>query len=255
MVWPATPLEPVPVQRRVVEINDDGTLAWGRLLEPRELPAEWVLRQLVKADLDNDGEIIAMMEELGPVMEGFPAPGRIPYERRSVLGWRDPKIEDVRWALRALRALVGVWREATFDRPVAAAWAAEGFVNTAEEAEDVEAAAWWHFAGALNTGLKPFQSRVEYVLDIGGREVPFGYPSIDLYSAACRQIFNLLAENDTARLCENETCSVVFVHQLGGSQYGQYHKTGLRFCSPACARMETQRQYRRREKEKRGGSK
>jgi hypothetical protein len=71
---------------------------------------------------------------------------------------------------------------------------------------------------------------------------------VDLYSAACQQVFNLIVKNCDAQRCENETCGRTFVHQLGGAQHGQHRSKGLRFCTPACARTQTQRQYRRRRK-------
>ncbi len=258
------------MERTEFEVGEGGVLKWGQWIEPRELPEEWVLRQLGNANLDDDGEVVAMLQDFGTITSSFYLPGLVPEDRRALLAhphappyvgaegeaflsnwWRQHggTIEDVRWWLKMARVLTRIWSETMFDRPAAPALAAEGFLDL-----NTEAGAWWHFTTALNIGLQPFQARVEHEVKVLPG-VTLGFPIVDLYSAACRQIFNLIVEDGTARLCENETCSVVFVHQLGGSRYGQYHKTGLRFCSPACARMETQRQYRRREKEKRGGSK
>jgi hypothetical protein len=97
-------------------------------------------------------------------------------------------------------------------------------------------------------GLEPFRARVEHRVDIpGGDTVTFGVQPIDLYSAACRQVFNLVVEQPTARRCESATSGRVFVHQVSDIEYRQHHRsTGLRFCTPKCARAEASRQYRRR---------
>ncbi|MHB8329140.1 MAG: hypothetical protein ACYDD6_05900, partial [Acidimicrobiales bacterium] len=120
----------------------------------------------------------------------------------------------------------------------------EGFVGI-DSADSV----WAQFALSLDVGLRPFRARVEYARELpGGAEHIYGAPAAGLYSAACGQIFNLLVSEETARRCENATCGRVFVHQLGGAVYGQYRSKGVRFCTPSCAKAETQRQYRRRKK-------
>jgi hypothetical protein len=84
------------------------------------------------------------------------------------------------------------------------------------------------------------------VARVGAGELVLGVPRVSLYSAACREVFNLVLEQPTARHCENATCGRVFVHQLGGAKFRQHRSTGLRFCTPECARAEASRQYRRR---------
>ena len=274
------------VERRPVVVGEGGALHWGDVVlgeggelhwgdgkEDQELPEEWVLRPPFRnANLDDDNEVVDLLQNFGKIERRDDSDtDLVPHNRwplmRHQLTNADGKheewdlgevasVEDARWRLKKARALAGVWREAMFDRPVAPALAAEGLRTNTDGRLDSEHLAWQAIAAALNEGLRPFQARVEHTLKLyyGGRTGEYieGLPRVDLYSAACRQIFNLIVEDGTARLCENETCSVVFVHQIGGSKYGQYRTTGLRFCSPACARMETQRQYRRREKEKKG---
>jgi len=112
---------------------------------------------------------------------------------------------------------------------------------------------WPRFTVALNNGLRRFRARVEYPVQIpDGGKFTFGIPQVDLYSAACLQVFNLLS-GPPARRCASSTCGRVFVHQVGGAQYRQHRSKGLRFCSPSCAKNETQRAYRRRQAK--GGSK
>ena len=119
---------------------------------------------------------------------------------------------------------------------------------------DHESAYWDAFVTALNMGLQPFfatavlRSPAEPPEEFDITE--FG---IDLYSAACQQIFNLMIEDCPPLHCENQTCNHDFVRQLGpggvkqGAKHGQHRMKGVRrFCSPACARAETQRTYRRK---------
>src|SRR5205809_312826 len=99
----------------------------------------------------------------------------------------------------------------------AGAWAAEGFPSSTEWAS------WPQFTEALNAGLGVFRAHVEHVAKLGDSDtLTFGLPQVGLYSAACRQIFNLVVEESTARRCENATCGRVFVHQLGGAKYRQH---------------------------------
>ena len=117
---------------------------------------------------------------------------------------------------------------------------AEGF-----RALDREGVCWAQFTLALKEGLHPFRAHVEYAEP----RLPgfvYGLPNVGLYSAACRQIFNFAAQEQTARRCENATCGRVFVHQLGGAKFRQHRSTGIRYCTPECARAEASRQYRRR---------
>jgi hypothetical protein len=258
-LWPATPLTPVLVERWSVSI-DQGTLLWGGQEDPGELPPEWVLRQLADADLDDDAAIPGLLE-FGVISWPYFEPAHVPADRRSLLGhlpspdeqaggsdwWEnypnDTTLEDVRWWLKTARALSGVWAEASAGRDPASAWTAEGFPALADHR-----ACWAQFAFALNVGLARFRARIEHRYEYSGGEITYGLPRAGLYSAACHQIFNFIVGGETARQCENQTCGRTFVHQLGGAQHGQYRSKGLlRFCSPECARAETQRQYRRRQ--------
>jgi hypothetical protein len=255
-LWPAAPLSPVLVERWSVKADDRGTLHWGAAEDPQELPSEWVLRQLADADLDDDAAITGLLE-YGAISHPYFNTTHVPANRREMLGhlpsldeqstdwWKrydNGTLEDVRWWMKTARALAGVWAEASSGRDPGSAWAAEGFAALADER-----ACWAYFAIALNIGLGPFQARIEHRSKFSFGEVAYGLPQVGLYSAACRQVFNFIVSEETARRCENQTCGRTFVHQLGGAQHGQYRSKGLlRFCSPECARAETQRQYRRR---------
>jgi hypothetical protein len=231
-----------------------GALNWRRGLEPQPLPEEWVLRQLRDADLDHDEDVLVLLG-FGVISRPYLDPAQVPPPAREGLAampsdtllldawWRtrsDGTIEDARWWLKTARALAGAWSKATLGEDPTTAWREEGFA-----ALNDEAACWAQCTLALNEGLRPFRAHVEYAQP----RLPgfvHGLPRVGLYSAACRQIFNFAVEQQTARRCENATCGRVFVHQLGGAKFRQHRSTGLRYCTPECARAEASRQYRRR---------
>ncbi len=228
----------------------DGSIDWRLPNSFGELADEWVLRQLVDCDLDDDADLKGLLAESGMLSAHFFAAGWIDPKAISRLASDDEKLgrlEDARWFLKTARALVGMWREAgNGEDALVKVWDVEGFLGHGPES------VWIWFAVALGEGLRPFHARAEHVPEPPLDALSFGIPRVGLYSAACRQVFNLLVTDATPRTCENETCRRTFVHQVGGSRSGQFHTKGLRFCSPACAKAETQRQYRRREAAKRG---
>jgi hypothetical protein len=270
--WPTEALGPVLVHRPVLKIGERGTLRWrweSPIPEPARLPAEWGLRELVDATLDDDEEVAALLIQRGVISRPFVYPGDIPQSRREFLapiseehGWQhrrdweyraDGTLEDARWWLKMARALSLMWANASIGDTAAAvaAWSEEGFSSQDEEG------IWVHFTLALNHGLNPFHARVEHVAPIVLSDEPYvwgGLPRVDLYSAACCQIFDFIAGREIARRCENTSCGRLFVHQLGGAEFGQYHSMGMRFCSPGCGQAERQRQYRRRQKEQKASN-
>jgi hypothetical protein len=256
------PLAPVLVARATFVVDEGGWIEWGADLEPRELPDEFVLRQLADADLDDDAAVVPLLEQYGATPWPYYNRVIVPGDRHHLLappptritgvwweGRDDGRIEDARWWLKTARALAHFWAFVSgVDGDPLSAWSDEGFhtFGGAEWGEHVDWAAWMMFAAALNVGLLPFRARVE--LPVPGSELVQGAPVVSLYQAACHQIFNLAVEEQTARRCENASCGRVFVHQLGGAKFGQHRSKGVRFCSTDCRRAETQRQYRRRRK-------
>jgi hypothetical protein len=73
-------------------------------------------------------------------------------------------------------------------------------------------------------------------------------PTARLYQACAIEIYNHIVERATYRCCANETCARLFVHQEGRSLHGQNRKKGVKYCSAACARVQAQREYRRRKR-------
>lgn len=267
-LWPAVPLSPVLVERHPLIRGDDGQLHWRGPHpdhQPRELPDEWVLRQLADTNLEDDDAVTALLEEYGVISWPYGDRALIPRDRlprcaprspeETDLDWwqrrSDGTIEDARWWLKTARALSGAWAEASAGRSTAATWTDEGFVTFNDQDDG-----WSQFTYALNLGLSGFRAHVELRVETPYGEIAHGLPRVGLFSAACRQIFNFVVAGETARRCENPTCGPMhgspggpprmFVHQIGGAKEGQYRSRGVRFCTPECARAETQRQYRRR---------
>jgi hypothetical protein len=266
-VWPNTALPEVDVERRQLLVSDGGELRWFDALDPEPLPLEWVLWELADIDLDNDHALSDLLEHRGviswPYFDRAYVPRRLhshlasaptAQERRQPRWWEnrgDATLEDARWWLKTARALARSWSYADVGQDPASAWDREGFETISED--DL----WAQFTLALDCGLIHFRARAEFLKVFpGGHEHTYGAPRVGLYSAACRQIFNLIVNDETARRCESKTCGRIFVHQIGGATQGKYRSKGrLLFCSPSCARAETQRQYRRRESAKRDSKK
>ncbi len=261
-VWPSTPLPEVDVEVWPVTPGRFGQLSWfppADLLAP--LPPEWVLRELVDADLDDDAAVVELLERRGIITSPYFDRAYVPQDLHERLapppdmaeqrrddwweGRNDGTVEDARWWLKTARAMARTWTYVQVGKDPVSPWDAEGFVTVAEN--DL----WPQFTLALDAGLRPFRARAEFQRNLAGQHLMFGAPRVGLYSAACRQVFNLIVNDESARECEK--CGRIFVHQIGGSTQGRYRSKGLKFCSVRCARAETQRQYRLRESAKRKG--
>lgn len=74
----------------------------------------------------------------------------------------------------------------------------------------------------------------------------YGRPVPRVLSAMCLQLLAWVAEGVPARRCANETCSQWFSRQRGRAESGQYRTSGVLYCSSSCAKAQSQRAYRRR---------
>ncbi len=249
-LWPGTPLPLLKVARGAVSVGRNGFLKWDFPYDEVELPDQWVIQELWAADLADDQVVVDLLSQYGEIRTPFTALGGTPLPVRQP-SENGAAIEDARWWLRAAACSFPHLVQRSGREASSRAWNNEGFQGIT-----TENIAWGQFTGALNAGLKAYQPRAEYRLrrNNGVRDfqpLTVGAPYVDLYSAACCQVFNLIVREDVASLCESETCNSVFVRQRGGAVYGQYRSKGVRFCSVGCARNETQRQYRRRQAQER----
>lgn len=162
-----------------------------------------------------------------------------------------------RWQAWCIRDLLRAWR-----------WLSEGLEPDRWESPvwqsadphmpipDSPLAAGKLLAQGIRNGLSPFHPE----LRVGGREddphllLPYGAAQ-GFYYICCLELFNHIAEEATYRTCANEPCGRLFVRQYGGAEQGQHRTSGVKFCTPGCARAQAQREYRRRKRAEKERSK
>ena len=246
------PDRPVPVHRI------DALDGWYSLPDPGDyaveempqklLPEEFVLRELIDADLGDELSVIRLLTEFGVLGRPFAdCPG---YELLPPLVVGNPSHERaLHWShaaryLRSARAATRHWLQHLAEKPVEIAWSNEGF------AVADPTTSWLLFAQVLNLGLAPYRPAIEVAWDhapANWPEVPLGEQSPpDLFSAACRQIHNLVIEGNLLHTCQNETCRKEFLRKRGPIRTGTRHTTGVAYCSTACMNAQGQRDYRKR---------
>lgn len=276
MNWPQLPITlwpegrlPEPAVHVASSVSFDGALFRysGTLTNTPLAHPEVAFRELQGLDPRSGAAVREFVAEFG-VLVG-PAASVEPIQLRNValmLGF-PCDVDEVELGPRSLT--VPAWRTAALlalcrcvadhlsralrGSPVESAWSAYVITD--------ESTAWRFAADALSVGLRECAPTVRVVPP---KQWPKGFGSRlgvdfdpesprhrgDLYSALCVQMFNTISEQPTVRFCANQTCGRLFFKQVGGAQHGQYRTGGLRFCSPSCARAETQREYRRRKADK-----
>jgi hypothetical protein len=264
-VWPGQPI-PVPaVTPWSVERLDAGFLYYDHPQPEASLPQELFLREVLDCDPADPQTAVRFTTTWG-ALTGFgtqtfeylpssePSPGPLARlvrqaARKAKDTNRHPNyvvsIEAIRLHLRVLRAMVQHWDAHLEGAPPEAleeAWTREGMRGPRNEH-----VAWRLFGQHLNAALRPFQAHIDLASPEGAGLLA-GRPSANLYCALTLQLMNEMAVSSTFRRCANETHQGgLFVRQRGGSRYGQ-HRSDAQYCSPECARMQAQRQYRRRKR-------
>lgn len=215
--------------------------------DERELPREFFLRELLALQLDDDEALLALIREYGlpyidPRKRLFFPPGEqvlAAYDAYSEALGTIFSLEVPRYTLRLLRACVRHWVASEKDASVLDAWATEGF-----HWGDDEVGPWMAWANLITEAAGAFTFRL-----LARDETGYGNasPTPGLASCIAMQLLDAIAEDYGVRYCQNETCGRPFVRQLGGAIDGQFRKHGVLYCSPACARAQGARAWRRKD--------
>jgi hypothetical protein len=223
---------------------------------PEALPDELVLRELLDLDPGDDDALLGFLCDYGIITEPEPEPASA---RLGVPGPENrPKgrlhIEEVRDYLRRAQALVWHWLAEVDDEHVMPAWERAGIARETPNVKPsaFEDLAWSWFTGTLNAGLRGLPPHVMSYGEWTGERVEYGEPTVDLFTALCVQLFNVMVEDLPIRTCANENCGRRFVRQRGRAEHGQYRTEGVHYCSKNCAKAQGERDRRaQRRKEKR----
>ena len=241
-IWPGVPI-PLPRLYWAPGLSDD---QGENGLRDLALPGEFYLREVIDLDLASAEAITEFIGAWG----SLEAPGPLfetaeminPYFVKAVCNAtrENNHIEAFRVWARLLRDMVKMWNVVQGGeslRELVAQWESSWSAPSRPEGVLGELATW------LNVGLAPFQ-----VHTLVGRDAAkYGVPFPSLFSVACLQLANHIAENARYSRCANETCGRLFVRQRGRAKHNQHRTTGVDFCSRHCAWAQGQREWRRRQ--------
>lgn len=269
-VWPAAPppVPPVWVSAPLVPI-ERGICASPHLPGgsiPTELPPDFVLREVLATVDASEGELVDFANRWGPptgyggarAFEYFPAEETTDHvaainEAAARLDRDDlVSIAGIDMGLRVLRSLVRhllAHLEGKGDEAVIAAWTDEGHVIP-----DV-GFAWFVWDVYVNRGLAKFTVHVRTENPAYRDHSEWVRPSPLLFDACCLQLVHYLTGGAQVHRCANERCRRPFTRQRGNARedYSQYRSRGVRYCSPLCAKAQSERDRRRRRSQERAG--
>ena len=230
----------------------------------RGLPEDFVVRELLDPrwaevdEFENKWGIIAFLGKDAAADKSF---------RTRVDFYRDypGTIENVEpWfksaLLREIRATARQWlASAEGDEAGAvAAWVAEGFAgpNGTDWIPDYaqltdQEAAWRRWVETVGGALGRYQLTVS--VQLGGWEwSPSSQEetsTVSVITACALQLAEIASEGRRVLLCANETCrNPRFTRQrFGRRKYeDRAHAEGVKYCSPECRKMQSERERRRR---------
>lgn len=249
-VWPGGVVPVPPVPRGDVFLSTGGYLVYRGPFERAALPDELFLRELLDLDTSDAAQVVSFLGDYGVInapLDGLPI---------SIEG-PDPDVPGATTSVSCAATYLEVaqllsrhWMAAVAGEDVAEPWKSHAVLRArfpSHTSEHDNYNAWGLFEECINAGLRRFSVRVEVAVT---EDYVLGKPEAGLYSALCLQIANAMAEGSTFRNCQNETCGRAFIRQMGGAEYGQYRMEGVKYCEPACARAQAQREYRRRNRAK-----
>lgn len=254
-VWPAEPpdLPPLVPEALVLPQPPDGRVLFFGDLAPVEVPEDFVLRECLDLDPDDEGALLVFLRTWGrltPRGSGQDPLGSLPglfFEfiadaatRAGIVRLLKSSnrgrghLEFERLYARTLRALALHYRASALGDDVVEVWRSEGF----RVAADTE---WPTFARVMDAGLRAFPVHVR----LDGQQQASLPPST--YETAVLQLARMLAQGRQVLLCANERCRRGFTRQRGRARYpGAEHARGVRYCSRECARAQAERDRRAR---------
>lgn len=109
--------------------------------------------------------------------------------------------------------------------------------------------------GIVNFGLREFPMTIHVAAVDADRFAHIWREGPTLFGFLCLQIANFIAEGASLRPCRNESCGRWFSRQSGRAEFGQHRTTGVLYCSASCARTQGSREWRRRKRAEKEGSK
>ncbi len=261
-VWPAEPPETPPVERWRLEPVAGVDSAWNlHGAGFTELPTDFTFRELLTQVVVTDEDVLAFTEAWGLAGDAstwhyvqHPPRSLMPVVRETAR-WNREVVEGlvhldaVRFHLAVLRSLARhllAYLEHDSEADVVSIWADEGAFAPRTAGD-----AWTLWKKLLDRGLSTFAVHIRLASDddAAGRPMP-----TSLYSCVCLELARYLtsATKTTVQRCANDRCRQPFTKQRGRSQFGQHRSTGVRFCSPLCAKAQSERDRRVRRRQEKG---
>lgn len=155
-------------------------------------------------------------------------------------------LHEFRLATRHLRELTYAWLFISIGRKPLGEWVLlRRALGVPAEREVTLREVERFLAQGISAGTAPFHPRITT------REAKEpDQPRAPLYSTCCLELYNHIVEHARYQRCRNDACQRLFVRQKGRAEKGQHRSEGLKYCSKQCARVQAQRDYRARSKEK-----
>jgi hypothetical protein len=225
-------------EARGVDVSSDEELArfvslWGNLVSPRwddmvYGPFVYGDNQTERRRLDN-----AVLDRIKQDTSRKDLPPSEDLDRRNVYHF-----DEIRLRLARMRNLALSWDH--LSGRIDLATLQEDWTPTALDRlpSDTEHCAR-RLSANLTAALRPFHVRV--VLEDWDYKP---HPFYTTYQAMCLQLASHLAAKTRYRVCRNENCKGLFVHQRGRAKHNHYRETGVYFCKDKCARAQNQRDLR-----------
>jgi len=249
-----------------------------------------VYLRLLGVDLDDEVSMLTFVSEWGTLGVRFtqdassgerveladyshlfgPVVGRDPFNERIAAALRssvetaqeefedyfvEETLDEFRFGARLIHDLTSAWRFLQGDGPPER-WVSELHRPGYEPKDDGLASEF--LITDMAPLLAPFAPHLASVFDLrdghGPRATTPYHGGVALLQVMGLELYNHVCERAGYKVCANETCGRLFVRQEGRAKAGQYRTSGVKYCSPSCARAQAQRAYRRRKHVRRGSA-